>query len=111
MKIKIKEYERRFNQVKGMAKLKSPQGKPDDAYTLAYSAALQLLVRSKFLFFATLDESKKRNAYAAYVLVRAFFETSMAVGYLSIKLSKKTKNNDPEGVWVLAHRILQGGKI
>lgn len=110
MRIQIKKYERRFQKTKGIIKIKSPQGKPVDAYTLAYSASLHLLVRSKYLFFSTLDESKKRNAYAAYVLVRSFFETCMALGYLTIKLDKKTNENDSEGVWKLAHRILQGGK-
>ncbi len=109
-KLNINIYEKHFGKAKGIIKIVPPQGKPVDSYTLAYSASLHLLVRAKYLFFATLNESKKKNAYASYVIVRSFFETCMALGYLSIRLEKKTKEKDLEGIWKLAHRILQGGK-
>ena len=109
-KLNIKKYEIRFSKAKGVIEIPPPQNKPTDPYLLAYSAALHLLVRTKYLFLAIIHESKKRNTYAGFVLVRSFFETCMALGYLAIKLDKKSKTNDIEGVWQLSHRILQGGK-
>lgn len=110
MKLSIGKFAKRFRKAKGVIKISPPQGKRVDPYTLAYSACLHLLTRAKYLFFATLDQRRKNNAYAAYVLVRAYFETCMALGYLTIKLDKRTKEDDVEGIWKLAHRVLSGGK-
>lgn len=109
-KLNIGLYEKRFKKATGTIKIMPPQNKPIDSYAIAYSASLHLLVRAKYLFLSSLSENKKRNVYASYVLVRAFFETCMALGYFSIKIAKKTTNNDFEGIWQLSHRILQGGK-
>lgn len=109
-KTNIENYRKRFIKAKGIVHLRPPEKKPTDVYVLAYSAAAHLLVRVKYLFLSTLDADKKRNAYAAYVLVRAYFETCMALGYLTIKVDKKSKSGDIERVWQIAHRILQGGK-
>jgi len=107
---KITKYKKRFRLAKGKIIIQPPKGNPVDPYILASAASPHLLVRAKYLFFATLDHYKKKNAYAGYVTVRSFFETCMALGYLAIQLNKKAKDNDLEGIWQLSHRILQGGK-
>lgn len=106
----IENYRKRFLKAKGIIHLRPPEKKPGDVYVLVYSVALHLLVRAKYLFSSTLDAYKKRNAYAGYVLVRAYFETCMALGYLAIKVDKKSKSGDVKSIGQIAYRILQGGK-
>lgn len=108
--MKIDYYRKRFSRASGVVWSVRPEKTPKDPLKAVHFTALKLLGRAKFLFFGALDEDSKSNAYAVYVLVRAYFETCMALGHLTIKVLKKKKDEDWEGVWQLAHRIAQGGK-
>lgn len=106
----INKYKWRFEKAIRVIKINPPEKKYTDCYLLASATALLLLVRAKYLFFAATEEDKQKNAYSCYVLVRAFFETAMTLGYLVINVDKKTKTKDFEGIFKIAHRIKQGGK-
>lgn len=106
----LDKYKVRFSKAEGVFKVPLPHKNYIDSYIISYSDALLLLGRAKYLFNSAISETNNKNDYASYVLVRAFFETAMVLGYLAVTIREKKGEKDHAEILDIAFRIHQGGK-
>lgn len=69
-----------------------------------------MFIRSKFLYLALIKSMEEKNLYAAYSLLKSYWENVAAFGYYYIKISQLIKDNKVEDAFLLAKKMGLGGR-
>lgn len=108
--IHIKEYKQRFLEKSNFPPFRGVRDSKTD-YKQAFQHTTYLLfIRAKFLFLATLDELEKNNAFAAFALLKSYWETVAALGYFVITIKNLLEAKDFDQIVKLSRKIAMGGK-
>lgn len=103
----LKEYEKRF--------LTQEQFPPfsrefkDKIEPILHTGHL-LFIRSKFLFLGLKQELKQKNLFAAWSILKTYWENVAAFGFYFLKISYLLKENKKEEAFILSRKLAMGGR-
>jgi len=69
-----------------------------------------IFVRAKFLFLGLLTEIEKENAFAAYAILKSFWETVAIVGYFVLNAEELIAKKDYKELFILSRKLVMGGR-
>lgn len=69
-----------------------------------------IFVRAKFLFLGLLTEIEKENAFAAYAILKSFWETVAMAGYFVLNAEELISKKDYKELFNLSRKLAMGGR-
>lgn len=70
----------------------------------------QIYIRAKFLFFALTEQIDKKNAFAAYALLKSFWETTALLGYIVVNAEELVPKKEYKTLLQLLRKLIMGGR-
>ena len=106
-KKRIQEYLFRFKKPISVTTLKKTGN--GDLDPLKHALDL-IYIRGKFLFFALINEIQRKNAFAAYALLKSFWETTALLGYIVIEADVLIPKKDFHALLRVTRKLVMGGR-
>jgi hypothetical protein len=69
-----------------------------------------MFIRSKFIYLAFIESLEKKNLYAAYSLLKSYWEDLATFGFYYIKISRLLEANDEQKAFELSRKMALGGR-
>lgn len=105
--VELKKFEKRFLKEKQFPSLPNPY---ENRLQPIMHTGYLIFIRAKFLYLGLLKSLQDRNLYAAYSILKSYWENIAAFGYYHLMVSKLTKNGYEEKAFSLARKMGLGGR-
>ena len=69
-----------------------------------------MFIRSKFIYLAFIESLEKKNLYAAYTLLKSYWEDLATFGFYCIKVSRLLDSNEELKAFELSRKMALGGR-
>lgn len=69
-----------------------------------------MFIRSKFIYLAFLDTLEQKNLYAAYSLLKSYWEDLATFGFYYLKISRFLEVKDDQKAFELSRKMALGGR-
>ncbi len=69
-----------------------------------------MFIRSKFIYLAFIESLETKNLYAAYSLLKSYWEDLATFGYYHIKISRLLESKNEQKAFELSRKMALGGR-
>jgi len=69
-----------------------------------------IFIRSKFIYLGLIESLEKKNLYAAYSLLKSYWEDVAAFGYYHLTVSQLLKEGKKQKAFVISKKMALGGR-
>jgi len=104
---KLQEYKDRYLKQKKFPSLPIPY--KSRIQPIKHTAYL-IFIRSKFIYLAFIESLEQRNLYAAYSLLKSYWEDLTTFGFYYLKISSLLEANDEQKAFELSRKMALGGR-
>jgi len=104
---KLQEYKNRYLKQKKFPPLPTPY--ESRMQPIRHTAYL-IFIRSKFIYLALIESLEKKNLYAAYSLLKSYWEDLTTFGFYFLRISSLLKANDEQKAFELSRKMALGGR-
>ncbi len=106
----IEEYKVRFLTQTNFPPFKKQSQDPDNKLAPFKHTAHLIFIRTKFLFLGLLNEMETKNAFAAFAILKTYWETVAMMGYFILSAQSLLQLGRVDDLNDLSRKLAMGGK-